>query len=221
VVDRVEESLMYEFALTGLDSAGVRRLISIGRTPSQARDLQRQWDDYRRRGRFERLSGDAEADRSLRRNMSGVKAILDHGFDGDFLERACISIFETAGVRAFRMTLRPLFERALRQTDATAWICGTDGTALEALSFLRGQKVRVPRDLSVVGFDNAPVRAIEERLTTLDFNPMGFVHGMLNFIVRPSRPRGRYRHAPIEVDGVIIERDTTAQRRRMERGFRG
>jgi hypothetical protein len=39
---------------------------------------------------------------------------------------------------------------------------------------------------------------------------MGFVNRMLNFIVRPPRPRGHYRHSLIEVESIVVERDTLA-----------
>ena len=62
-------------------------------------------------------------------------------------------------------------------------------------------------------FDNEPVKAIEQRLTTLDFNAAGFIHRMLNFIARPPRTRGPYQHRPIEVEGIVMIRDTAGPAR--------
>ena len=96
---------------------------------------------------------------------------------------------------------------------ATCGICANDVTALAALKFLRGRQVRTPGDISVMGFDNAPVVALENRLTTFDFNAMGFIRAMLSFVLRPPKPRGAYRHKTIEIKGIVLERDTTGRAR--------
>jgi LacI family transcriptional regulator len=116
---------------------------------------------------------------------------------------------EAAGNRLAAMSARPLFEQALALRDATAWICVNDRLALIALSFLREHGIAVPKEISIVGFDNLPVETFDRRLTSYDFNASGFVHRMLNFIARPPRPRGRYLHDPIEVEGTVMVRDTT------------
>jgi hypothetical protein len=52
---------------------------------------------------------------------------------------------------------------------------------------------------------------LEQRLTTLDFNSKAFVHQILAFILRPPRRKGLYRHVACEVEGMIIERNTTGK----------
>jgi LacI family transcriptional regulator len=96
-------------------------------------------------------------------------------------------------------------------------ICSNDDIAIQALSYLRKQGISVPKEISVVGFDNQPVRTLEHRLTSLDFNAYGFMHRMLNFIARPPRPRGYYRHMPVEVEAIVMQRDTAGPPR--ERRF--
>jgi DNA-binding LacI/PurR family transcriptional regulator len=121
------------------------------------------------------------------------------------------SAIHQVGSRLFELDLLPLFEKALAFKDATAWICANDSHAISAIAFLRKRNIRIPGDLSVVGFDNSPVDALENRLTSLDFNALGFILRILNFITRPPRPRGAFRHVPIEVEGVIIERGSAGQ----------
>jgi hypothetical protein len=60
-----------------------------------------------------------------------------------------------------------------------------------------------------VGFDNSPVEALEHPLTRLDCNASGFIHRMVNSVVRPPHPRGAYRHSAIEIDAIVVQRDTT------------
>ena len=74
-----------------------------------------------------------------------------------------------------------------------------------------GCQIPVPESVSVVGFDNEPVQAFAARLTSYDFNAAGFIHRMLDFIARPPMPRGPYRHVPIEVEGIVMQRGTTAE----------
>ena len=109
------------------------------------------------------------------------------------------------------MTLTSLFKKAAADKTITAWVCANDSMAFSALSFLHEKKITVPGDISVIGFDNTPVKALDNQLTSLDFNALGAVHRILNFIARPPKPRGRYRHTPIEIEGMIIERGTTGK----------
>jgi DNA-binding LacI/PurR family transcriptional regulator/DNA-binding FadR family transcriptional regulator len=197
-------------AASGLSDTEIRKLITVGRTPSQAKDLENQWDIFIKTNSFKK-AGDHFADPGLKKNLNGLGGILHHGFDADYLETASQAIINTAAKHVFGQGLKPLFEKALTLKDVTAWICVNDITAFEAILFLNENKIRVPQDMSVAGFDNLPVRSLEERLTSLDFNTMGFINRMLGFILRPPKPQGPYRHMAIEVEGIIMERATTGK----------
>jgi hypothetical protein len=200
---------------SGLSDNAVRSLIAIGRTPSQVKDMERQWGEFKNANKppytgFPRL--DAATCDGLREVQKFVRRHPDHFF----YERTGAGALDAAGKLMLRIHLTPLLEQAIKIDGITAWVCATDGIAFEALPFLRNRKIQVPRDMSVVGFDNAPVTALEHGLTTLDFNAMGFVFRILNFILRPPRPRGAYHHKTIEVEGIIMERDTAGKARRVE-----
>jgi DNA-binding LacI/PurR family transcriptional regulator len=124
------------------------------------------------------------------------------------MERAVAGAIRAVGEETFALCLTPLFREALSRTEVTAWICANDATAFNALDFLRDRGVAVPERISVLGLDNVPTESLEKRLTTYDFNTTGFVHRLLNHILHPPRPRGPYRHRPIEVEGMIVERQT-------------
>ena len=49
----------------------------------------------------------------------------------------------------------------------TAVVCYNDQIAVKLISFLRGYGIDVPRDISVVGFDDALLSLIEVPLTTM------------------------------------------------------
>jgi DNA-binding transcriptional regulator YhcF (GntR family) len=198
-------------AASGLQERDVRKLISLGRTPAQAQDLERQWrsfvdDPPSRAEAFRKKAAPA-----LRQDLALLQTILATGVDDDFLKRACDGALFAASARTSGIDLEPLFQSALANRDSTGWICANDMIAFEALTFLHKQGVRVPAEISVAGFDNVPVQSLERRLTTLDFNASGFVQQMLSFISRPQRSRGQNHDPVIEVEGILMERGTTGK----------
>jgi DNA-binding transcriptional regulator YhcF (GntR family) len=210
VADTIDVTLPCVLTASGLADKDVRRLIAVGRTESQAADLENQWLQFRRSNPFPG-PGYPRIGSPLVKNIADLTAQTRKGTDDYFLRKACTGALDAAGDRLYEICLHPLFERALKLRNVTAWICATDSIAFVALTFLERRAIRVPGDISIAGFDNTPVKALERRLTSLDFNTMGFVHRILNFIIRPPRPRGRYRHETIEVEGVIIERGTVGK----------
>jgi hypothetical protein len=105
--------------------------------------------------------------------------------------------------------LWPLFGKAHEDESITAWVCANDEVALLALQFLKEQGVAVPRDISVIGFDDVPEAAVHG-LTSYNFNLDGLVNAMLSHIIRPSfTPKNR---PAIEIEGVVIERGSVTMR---------
>jgi DNA-binding LacI/PurR family transcriptional regulator/DNA-binding transcriptional regulator YhcF (GntR family) len=201
---------------SGLKDAQVKRLIAAGRTPSQAKDLENLWLEWKKNN-AQTQKGRAYTNPLLLKNLHELGGLTQLEFEGKFLDTLAIAAIQEAGSRIFSINLEPLFERALADKNISAWVCANDAIALNALAYLRLQGVAVPQDLSVVGFDNIPVKALENHLTSLDFNAMGFVNRMLGFILRPPRPRGPYHHVPIEVEGIVMARDTAGSAARQMR----
>jgi DNA-binding LacI/PurR family transcriptional regulator len=156
----------------------------------------------------------SEDDRAtLRRSLAPLLVLMRGGFSDDLLEKTLSTVIDTSAEILTRLSFKPFFESALQYSDTTAWICSNDFTAFQAISFLQARGLQPGKDISVVGFDNEPSLALERQLTTFDFNAMGFVKQILGFILRPTKPRGQYRHSTIEVEGLIIERGTTGKPR--------
>jgi DNA-binding LacI/PurR family transcriptional regulator len=211
VAQSIAMGLAEQLTVAGLTDSEIRKLLTVGLTESQADDLIKQWLEFKKSTRSR--EGIPGLDGTMHRNLSGLVALSKRNPDDFFFEKTLTGALDATAIRTFEECVRPLFVRALEHRDATAWICANDDLALTALSFLHEKRIGVPRQLSVVGFDNSPLEALEHRLTTFDFNAMGFIHGMLNFILRPPRPRGPYRHSAIEVEGVIMERATAGPAR--------
>jgi DNA-binding LacI/PurR family transcriptional regulator/DNA-binding transcriptional regulator YhcF (GntR family) len=211
IQSNLDVMLVYVFAASGLDDKKIKKIIAVGRTPSQAKDLERLWMNFKK-GRAPMRGRTIPDIRGFKRSMAALAGTTRHGVEKDFFEKMCTGALSVAVDRVFGNELIALFKEALKIRDATAWICANDQTAFRAISFLKERGIRVPEDISVTGFDNIPVSALEQHLTTFDFNAMGFVYQMINFIVRPPRPRGHYRHQVIEVEGMLIERGTSGLR---------
>jgi DNA-binding LacI/PurR family transcriptional regulator len=113
-----------------------------------------------------------------------------------------------------RPLLVPLMERALQDRSITAWVAANDNVALECLDYLKSRGVRVPRDLSLVGFDD-PLEAFFRRITTYNYNAGAIVHAMLSHVLSTvgRRPRGAATQEPVVVEGFMNVRGSTAAAR--------
>ena len=105
--------------------------------------------------------------------------------------------------------LRPLFERALAEGRATAWVGVNDTVALAALRFLREAGLSVPRDVAVVGFDNT-AEALRGGLASYDFNLAALADALVEHVVGWRTRSGRDRAPVVEVPGSLVERRSLA-----------
>jgi DNA-binding LacI/PurR family transcriptional regulator len=102
--------------------------------------------------------------------------------------------------------LQPLFEKALSDRSITAWVCSSDPQALMALEFVRARGKTVPKDISVMGFDDT-TDAYNNGLTSYNFDIGQAAYRMLNFILDPrTESRGP---TVVEIPGMVVERETT------------
>lgn len=130
------------------------------------------------------------------------------------LQQSPSILFHAYSQQFLYATLTPLFEEALTHADATAWVAHNDVVGLKAMEFLRERGISVPRDISVVGFDNRP-EASAAGLTSYDHNGSGLVRAMLDCILGgPLWSRTHRSRGDIEVPGSVIERASTGAPRR-------
>jgi DNA-binding LacI/PurR family transcriptional regulator/DNA-binding transcriptional regulator YhcF (GntR family) len=196
------------FALSGFDDTLIRKMLTMTYSKSLAKEMFDTFARSRQTARLPKLSTDAIQEMQM--NLGIIRELVRRAPRKDLFKPIFNTVFADIGIFLSSKVRSPLFRQALTCKDITAWICATDGIAITALSFLRDNDIKIPRDISVVGFDNTPVTALEHRLTSFDFNSNGFVHRMLNHIARPPKPRGPYHHVPIELEGIVMQRDTTA-----------
>jgi DNA-binding transcriptional regulator YhcF (GntR family) len=207
VGEKLSINRQYALAVSGLNTGLIRRMLAVGLSHPDANEEFRRFLYIKKNLPPEAFS--QEDVRWIRQKFGIISDLAKRNPGKDLFDRIGEDVLAEIGTR-FSLAVRvPLFEQALKQyPNATAWICATDGIAMMALPFLHDRGIDVPRDMSVVGFDNQPISALERRLTSFDFNAHGFIHHMLNFISRPPMPRGRYRHSPVEVEGIVVQRET-------------
>lgn len=109
--------------------------------------------------------------------------------------------------RLLHQKLLPLLDSASR-SKATAWVCATDEVAIEALTYVRNRGLRVPRDISVMGFDDS-FEAFTAGLTSYSFNTASAVRPMLDFLLRPRTSRPSRSATPVTIRGFVNVRTTT------------
>jgi DNA-binding transcriptional regulator YhcF (GntR family) len=196
----------YVLAVSGFDEALTRRILGVNITRSELVDKYKSLKEYMKTWSPDQF-GPGEI-QTIQERLKILGHLSSLEITEELFNTICNNVFADIAAQINLTTRAKLFNEALTHKEATAWICANDNIALSALSFLREQNIAVPRKISVAGFDNTPVHAIEQMLTTFDFNAYGFIHRMLYFINHPHR--SAYHHAAIEIEGMVIERKTTA-----------
>jgi len=116
---------------------------------------------------------------------------------------------EVAERAALAVTMQGLLRRASAVRGATAWVAGNDAVAIECVDYLRGRRVRIPADISVLGFDDT-LEASFQRLTSYNFSRASAVHAMFSYIMSPAwRAEARGGRRRIRIDGFVHEREST------------
>lgn len=105
----------------------------------------------------------------------------------------------------------PLFEQALRDSAATAWLLPQDTIMVHAHRFLIARGIRVPQDLSLFGFDDTTEAALRN-LDSYNFNIERIALAALQFVLTWSTSR---RRAPVpevtEIPGFVSGRGSVSE----------
>jgi LacI family transcriptional regulator len=100
-----------------------------------------------------------------------------------------------------------------RRPDITAVFCGSDILAVGAMKECRRRGLHVPRDVSIVGFDNLEVAEyLSPALTTIAIPAEMMGAKAAEFLL--ANPDERQLHARVELETQLIVRETTAPPRR-------
>lgn len=109
------------------------------------------------------------------REDSSTNRDREHGFKQRLLERGIAVLLREAGAYTYDSGFQAAQRLLKRRHPPSAIFCANDITAMGAIDAAREQGVRVPHDLSVVGFDDIPAAAWSAyRLTTVQ-QPVGLM----------------------------------------------
>jgi DNA-binding LacI/PurR family transcriptional regulator/DNA-binding transcriptional regulator YhcF (GntR family) len=141
--------------------------------------------------------------RSEARHLAGLS---NQPHDPETYAGILAAMYNRASTYAFEIYLRPFFERVIKTSRATAWVCADDKTAFMANQFLMGHGKKVPGDISVIGFDDWPGDFMAG-LSSYNFNMNGMIQQSLRMISDPKYMKGT--QLITEVNGYVVERKTT------------
>jgi LacI family transcriptional regulator len=151
--------------------------------------------------RIAMIAGPAQYSLSGWRIDGWKRALAEQGLAADGLLEAGDFGFES-GARAARALLT-------RKPDLTAIIASSDQMALAVLEVARERGLAVPKDLSLISFDNTPiVRFTQPPLTAVDQPIAETVSRAVEQLI--ARDTGEGSHAVIEVAAALVERASTA-----------
>ena len=90
----------------------------------------------------------------------------------------------------------------------TAFVCGSDETAYNLVNTLTDNGLRVPDDISVVGYDNHTYSTMcRPHLTTMDINSFALASEAVDIILHKIRDRGFSRGVTL-ISGKLVRRDS-------------
>jgi DNA-binding LacI/PurR family transcriptional regulator len=160
------------------------------------------------------------ADKSQRITQSILTRIRKSGLDEKYALQVTKRLADAVYGPMLYCVLEESMRTALARGDATAWVAADDYIALYAvLPFLQSRRIRVPRDLSVAGFNNQ-FESGYTGLSSYHFDIAGMAMRMLTFLLHPALDRrlrpGKYAPLHEGISGFIVERGsmgslTTAQ----------
>jgi DNA-binding LacI/PurR family transcriptional regulator len=146
---------------------------------------------------------------SIARRLDGFRdALADSGIDFDPTRH----VLDLKSPRRFNVAARDYVEEhiAANGLKATAFFCVTDLVALGTIQALTARGIRVPEDVSVVGFDDLPISSHSlPMLTTMRIERAELGHLAVRMLAeRAARPEGSVRRVGLGVR--LVERASTA-----------
>lgn len=112
-------------------------------------------------------------------------------------------IMEAIGRGRLVESFSPALEAAL-QSGATLWVAASDPVAMGCLGWLAARGVRVPKDLSLAGFDDSR-EALRHGLTSVRFDAPAMARAMVRQVLSPQGGRRR----TIRYQGAVVVRAST------------
>jgi len=105
--------------------------------------------------------------------------------------------------------VEPILNAALQEPGLTACVGANDRMALLAREHLLKKGVRIPRDLSVLGFDDSKA-ATDNDLSSYSFTFSEIARKILTYVLSPRQRAHMQEGNAVECEGLLIERGSSA-----------
>ncbi|MBD3242924.1 MAG: GntR family transcriptional regulator [Chitinivibrionales bacterium] len=143
----------------------------------------------RERGQYHRARGEVD--------LGGVYECLTESVDSAIRRHA------------IQREIAPLVRAVLADEGVTAVVCATDKQALSVRRLLEDRGVRIPRDLSLVSFDDGP-DALVANMTSYNFNCPAAVARLTDYVIAPGSYAGNRRTDLMRgIDGFVRVRGSS------------
>ncbi len=147
------------------------------------------------------------------KNFLAVSEEATHRYYADYaLEQMQASIWNFIHQLKIAKLVEPLLASALEEPGITAWVAVNDRMALLARDHLTNKGVRIPKDMSVVGFDDSKA-ATDNDITSYSFAFAEIARKVLVSLLSPRRLYAGRDSDFTECDGLLIERGSTSPQR--------
>ncbi len=132
------------------------------------------------------------------RFMGFMKAMLENGYR--------VSVDDIINDRNQKGLYEPLH---LPEKMPTAFVCNCDETARKLITLLKEKGYSVPKDISVVGFDNflADGQQTDPSLTTVEVDPVAMARTAVDMLVKKINGEP-YTHGHTVISGRLLVRDS-------------
>jgi DNA-binding LacI/PurR family transcriptional regulator/DNA-binding transcriptional regulator YhcF (GntR family) len=126
----------------------------------------------------------------------------------------------SSDIDSFSQAVRPLCEKIASDRSITAIVAANDIVAILAKDIVNALGIRIPEDISIVGFDNSTYSYVFD-LTSYSFDYPDMARKALSFIERPGEFRKFHPEHTVECRGFIMRRSSVRKVRAGGRGETG
>jgi DNA-binding LacI/PurR family transcriptional regulator/DNA-binding transcriptional regulator YhcF (GntR family) len=194
-----------EWQLLGLDIKEIYTLFREHYSAQELEDIRVRLERIQKKDPHNKTAGNLTTG-MIRDFANYLKKVIGKNHDANTYETMLKTLSYLASNKAEELYLRPFFEKVLESGRPSTWVCANDNIALYALSFLKRSGIKVPDEVSVIGFDNC-FEAYELQMSSYDFNMNGMIQKAMQVILDEKVLKSMA--AMSEVEGYVVERRTT------------
>jgi DNA-binding LacI/PurR family transcriptional regulator/DNA-binding transcriptional regulator YhcF (GntR family) len=165
--------------------------------------------------RFHALPGPDELEEFRKQADGFMAAALEAGigyYAGYALDQMTGSIWNYIHQLKMAARVEPILAAALQEPGLTACVGANDRMALLARDHFAKKGIRIPRDMSLIGFDDSKA-ATDNDLTSYSFTFSEIARKILAYVLSPRQRVHQQDGNVVECEGLLIERGSSGPAR--------